>query len=192
MRGRTALLLAVLLAIFLWACQPQQPAAETTTVTATVAVVTSRTVILETPGGELALTSTVNLPLILPQNSASVTYSGTTLIGLQRLTEINILVAYPYNNALVLGPFVPVSGYARTFENNYLIRLWKGTEVHEYGAFIAQGGEMGTFSAFAQVIQVPQEWQTATAVDLVLEVYTHSPKDGSEIDNVKVPFTVVF
>lgn len=97
----------------------------------------------------------------------------------------NISIATPAENETVNLPIL-VSGQARVFENVVSVRLKSTSGEILYQDFAtAQSPDMGKFGPYEKQIN----YLTKKPADksLILEVYTNSAKDGSEIDLVSRP-----
>lgn len=101
----------------------------------------------------------------------------------------NIMVFSPRAHDAVHKTFM-VSGKARVFENQFSIRIIssRGTLLREIAA-IADAPDIGLFGNFGKEITLPDGLKDN--VDLTLEVFTYSAKDGSEIDKVSLPLRYV-
>jgi hypothetical protein len=100
--------------------------------------------------------------------------------------QSNIRVEQPRAGARVAGPSFVVSGMSRTFENSISYEL-----LSSEGNVISQGhgmsnGSMGQFGPYHLNVNTQGYKGIAT-----LEVFDLSPKDGSRIDVVLVPITIV-
>lgn len=94
----------------------------------------------------------------------------------------NIKVSQPLPLQTVSSPLA-VRGEARVFENNVEYRLTEsdGTVLAE-GFATAQAPDIGQFGPFEATIGFNTETEVGT-----LEVFSTSPKDGSEINKVTIP-----
>lgn len=92
--------------------------------------------------------------------------------------EKNITITEPALNATVKSPFI-LKGTARVFENvlNYRLKNTKGTILSE-GYITANAADIGQFGPYEAVIEYTKP-ETEYAV---LEVFSQSAKDGSEIN----------
>ncbi len=95
----------------------------------------------------------------------------------------NIIVNGPDANEIISSPAI-VTGFARTFENAFTIRIKdsSGRIIKEVPAMVS-GGEMGNFNPFSVgVVFSRPSSDTGT-----IEVFEYSAKDGSEINKVVIP-----
>lgn len=97
--------------------------------------------------------------------------------------EANIIVTEPKPHETVQRTFA-VSGKARVFENvlHYQVTDDKGAVLAE-GSTEAQSPDVGQYGPFAIRVILTE----TTAKTGKLEVFSLSPKDGSEINNVTIP-----
>lgn len=98
----------------------------------------------------------------------------------------NIIVDQPKSGATVTSPFI-VSGRARAFEANVLVRLLddKGNTItRKFVTATAAAPEWGNFNTSVQYTAPPAP-QKAT-----LQVYTESADTGEEKDLVSIPLTI--
>jgi hypothetical protein len=96
----------------------------------------------------------------------------------------NIILESPKEGETIASPFV-ITGRARVFENqlNFRVRGAKGNSLIE-GTMTANASDVGQFGPYEVTISsVPKGKAT-------IEVFDHSPKDGSEIDKVSVEVNV--
>jgi hypothetical protein len=95
----------------------------------------------------------------------------------------NIKLLSPRQGQTVSIPFT-IRGEARVFENqlNYRVKDAKGTVLLE-GNTMANSPDVGQFGPFeveVKTLDLPK------GSKIKIEVFTYSPKDGSEIDNVSI------
>ncbi len=109
-----------------------------------------------------------NAPTIVPQ--AVVSNSG------------NIKVFAPFTNDLISNPF-KLEGEARVFENvlNFRLSDVSGNIISE-GNLTADAKDVGKFGKFEAKVEFSKTSDVGT-----LEVFSLSPKDGSEINMVEIP-----
>jgi hypothetical protein len=98
----------------------------------------------------------------------------------------NIEVVSPLNGDIVKPGFV-VKGNARTFESTVNIRLLdiSGNVLAETST-IANPPNTGDFGPFEKEIDYQTDENQGT-----LEIYQYSAKDGSEIDKVEIPLSLI-
>lgn len=121
-------------------------------------------------------------------SNANRTSNANTAVNTNTLTntQANIQISQPQPNDRISSPF-RLSGKAREFENvfNYRLKDEDGTVLAaNYVQYVAE--DTGMFGDFSILIAFdPPSGERGT-----LEVFTYSPRDGSEIDKVRIP--VVF
>lgn len=98
--------------------------------------------------------------------------------------EPNIVVFSPMANEVVGSVFM-VTGKARVFENQFAIRVSRGTEKLYEASVYANAPDSGYYGDFMHEVHLPIGVKAGTS--LVLEALQYSPKDGSEVDKVVVP-----
>lgn len=95
----------------------------------------------------------------------------------------NIIVYTPEAGITVTNPFV-LTGEARVFENTFNYRVKdEGGAVLGEGFDTAQASDVGVFGPFSALVF----YKKSNATKGVLEVFTHSAMDGSEIEKVTIP-----
>lgn len=94
----------------------------------------------------------------------------------------NIVVYSPRPGDTVGQPLV-ILGKARVFENafNYRVKDGQGNQLAA-GFNTAAAPDIGQFGAFNVAVDYPY-----SGLEIFVEVYTHSAKDGTEIDLVRIP-----
>jgi len=97
--------------------------------------------------------------------------------------ETNIKVAEPLVDALVTSPLT-VKGEARVFENQFSYELLdEDGSVLAEGQGVANAADMGQFGPF----EIKIEFSEPKGQTGILNVFDNSAKDGSRIDEVKIP-----
>jgi hypothetical protein len=103
-------------------------------------------------------------------------------------SEVNITVDAPVAHDEIASPFI-LTGQARVFENvlNYRLTTASGIILSE-GSLIADSPDIGKFGQYRETVTfaVPKLER-----DGLLEVFSLSAKDGSEINMVSVPVRFV-
>lgn len=104
----------------------------------------------------------------------------------QSQQEANIKLTLPTANSTITLPFV-ISGEARVFENQLRYRLLEcDGKVLDEGYLTANAADMGLYGPFnVQVTSIPN----ISSKNGCIEVFSNSPKDGSEINVVTLPIT---
>jgi spore germination protein GerM len=101
----------------------------------------------------------------------------------------NILVYSPVDGTKVSSYFI-VKGFARVFENTFVIRVSDAETNERYfeKPFMTKTGEMGQYGEINHAISLGTVIsEIADKANLTLEVFEYSAKDGSEINKVTVP-----
>lgn len=100
------------------------------------------------------------------------------------ISDQNIRVTKPSNDEQVILPFI-IRGEARVFENQLAYRLKDGEgKLLAEGAAIAHSPDVGQFGPFEIVISTLEIGKSKRGV---LEVFSESAKDGSEINKIVIP-----
>lgn len=96
----------------------------------------------------------------------------------------NIVLESPKAGDTLASTFV-IKGKAKVFENqlNFRVRNAKGQSLIE-GTMTAKSPDAGKFGAFEATVSSLPKGKTT------IEVFDHSPKDGSEVDKISVIVTV--
>lgn len=113
----------------------------------------------------------------------------STSIPTQRQLEANIRIRSPKPNNVVSLPII-ITGEARVFENQLRHRLIEcdGRTLHE-GIMTAQSPDIGLYGSFrTEITSIPN----IQGKNGCIEVFSDSPKDGSEINMVTLPITFDF
>lgn len=98
--------------------------------------------------------------------------------------EPNITVDTPATDEEVSSPFT-VTGQARVFESQFAYRLTDSDgSVLAEGNDMANAPDMGQFGPFEFEVSFTENSASGT-----LEVFSHSPKDGEEINKVTIPLS---
>lgn len=124
------------------------------------------------------------LPSALPRLSPSQTVQPTNSEPTVVLNK-NIVLSSPIQDQSVSGSFI-ISGEARVFENVVSIRVTNQTtgKVLTQTTVYVNAPDAGQFGKFAMRFDIPQGIQSGNI--LLVEVYQASPKDGTEVDKVKL------
>lgn len=90
-----------------------------------------------------------------------------------------------------VGEDFQVTGKARTFQNVVSIRVSNKItgSIYYLGRAPVNAANVGQFGDFAYSVHLQADPGLKTGNMLLIEVYQHSPKDGSEIDKVAIPVT---
>ncbi len=133
--------------------------------------------ITPTPSPKNGITFRTKTPTSTPAGTASPTVTPSPAAAQ------NIVVTFPVPNSSVVSP-VHVEGKARTFESavDARIRDKAGKEIAREST-VALVQDTGKFGPFKMDLILPQ----LTSPELTLEVFSISPKDGSEIDKILIP-----
>lgn len=101
--------------------------------------------------------------------------------------DANIRVTSPRATQILTLPII-IEGEARVFENqlNYRVSNCEGNVLTE-GIVTAESPDMGLFGPFRAEVRALPEPQGRSGC---IEVFSGSPKDGSEINMVKVPVSL--
>lgn len=104
-------------------------------------------------------------------------------LSLPKTEEKNIKVATPLANAEVSSPLT-VTGEARVFENqlNYEL-LDEDSSILAQGSAYANSPDIGQFGPF----EIKIDFTAPKGKTGTLNIFDSSPKDGSRIDEVKIP-----
>ena len=95
----------------------------------------------------------------------------------------NIEVSYPHSGTDI-GYILSITGRARVFENNFNYRLSDSAgNILAEGYAMANAPDVGEFGPFT----VTTHYTPPTTTAGVLNVFSGSPKDGSEINIVRIP-----
>jgi hypothetical protein len=127
-----------------------------------------------------------NVPVpAVPQPSANTTIDSSpeTEVPEETVSSENITVTSPAPGEKVTSPMI-VRGRARVFENlvNIRLRAADGEVITETFAS-ANAPDVGQFGDFEISVNFTQPTQDSGT----LEVFSQSPKDGSEINKVTIP-----
>lgn len=98
--------------------------------------------------------------------------------------DANIRVSSPAVNAEISLPF-KITGEARVFENvlNYRVKDEDGGILAEGNSY-ADAPDIGLYGPYEIIVETLPDRKSD---NLVIEVFVHSAKDGSEIEMVKIP-----
>lgn len=101
----------------------------------------------------------------------------------------NLVLMEPYSGESVSSP-IKVSGEVRVFESVVSLRL-RDADGHILfdGIAMAQSPDMGQFGPFER--EIAYLYQKPTDTTVWLDVFWNSPKDGSEMDLISIPLTLV-
>lgn len=123
-----------------------------------------------------------------PRRCQAGTKTFTEDIGKNQSSSVdNIHLFAPVAQSTVSSPLV-IKGEARVFENVVLYRVKdeNGTILAQ-GSTLAQSPDIGLFGPFSTEVAIPLN----DSQDGTLEVFTSSPKDGSEINKITIPIVFV-
>ena len=95
-----------------------------------------------------------------------------------------IVVTSPREGAIIRSFPVVIGGYARVFENVlfYRVRATSRPDLLGEGRVVAKSPDIGRYGPFEATFT--PERAAVDSGDLVIEVFTHSPRDGAEADAV--------
>src|SRR3990167_8905114 len=103
------------------------------------------------------------------------------------LEEKNIVIVSPLQNATVTSPLI-VQGFGRVFENTIQWRLKDDSGImRDEGVDLVLADEPGSFGLFRLELFLP----AFAKETFTLEVFSRSPKDGSEQDLVVLPLQLL-
>lgn len=103
-------------------------------------------------------------------------------------SEANIIVTSPSKQQSISGNTITIRGKARVFENvlNYRVTNENGVLV-EKGNLTANSPDVGQYGIFEKTVTLKKGYIGGITV----EVFSYSAKDGSEINLVTIPVTVM-
>lgn len=130
--------------------------------------------------GLYLLMSQLEIPKYSPTNKTS---SQRQVVPTKN-EEANVHVLSPLPNETISLP-IRITGEARVFENQLQYRLIEcDGNILQQGIMTAQSPDMGIFGPFEKSIHIIPDPQGTYGC---LEVFSSSPKDGSDINLVQIP-----